>query len=111
VQSGLVRGDGGGVVGRVLLGLLPLWVLLIELTAFPRFMDPVGANPPAVLGLPLGIVLVGGAMAVMAIGVVALRRASSNRSALLAFVSLTLPSAVLVIAAPALVLMVLEMAV
>lgn len=97
-------------VRRVLLGLLPLWILVIRLVAFPGSMDPVTANPPAMAGLPLGVVLVGVALAVMAIGVVALRRASSNRSALLAFVGLTLPSAAVVVVAPALLLIVQNMA-
>jgi hypothetical protein len=96
-------------VQRVLLSLLPLWILLILLIAFPGFMDPVGANPPEMAGLPLGIALVGVALAVMVVGVVALRRASSNRSAMLAFVSLTLPSAAVVLVAPALILIVQNM--
>jgi hypothetical protein len=96
-------------VRRVLLSLLPLWILLILLIAFPGFMDPVGANPPEMAGLPLGIALVGVALAVMVVGVVALRRASSNRSAMLAFVSLTLPSAAVVLVAPALILIVQNM--
>jgi hypothetical protein len=96
-------------VQRVLLSLLPLWILLILFIAFPGFMDPVGANPPEMAGLPLGIALVGVALAVMVVGVVALRRASSNRSAMLAFVSLTLPSAAVVLVAPALILIVQNM--
>ncbi|HEV8697720.1 MAG TPA: hypothetical protein VGQ89_08510 [Candidatus Limnocylindrales bacterium] len=99
------------VVGRVLLGLLPLWILLIRLIAFPESMDPVTANPPAVAGLPAGVILVGVALAVMAIGIEVVRRASSNRSALLAFVGLTLPSAAVVVVAPALILIVQNMTV
>jgi hypothetical protein len=99
------------VAGRILLGLLPLWILLFELIAFPGSMDPVTANPPAVAGLPAGVVLVGAALAVMAVGIEILRRVSANRSALLAFVGLTLPSAVVVVLAPALVLIVQNMVV
>jgi hypothetical protein len=73
-------------------------------------MDPIFANPPATLGLPFGVVLVGVAMAVMATGILALHRASSNRSALLAFVGLTLRSAAVVFASPALVLQLLDWA-
>ena len=97
-------------VGRVLLGLLPLWILLILLIAFPGFMDPIVYIPPAIAGLPLGIVVVGAALVVMAIGVVALRRASSNRSAMLAFVGLTLPSAFVMALTPALTLIIANMA-
>jgi hypothetical protein len=89
-------------VRRVLIGLLPLWILLIRLIAVPGSMDPVRSNPSAVARLPAGILLVGAALAVMAIGVVALRRASSTRSALLAFLGLTVPAAAVMVLAPAL---------
>lgn len=97
-------------VGRVLLGMLPLWILLFGLVAIPGSMDPIFANPPDVAGLPAGVILVGVALAVMAIGVEILRRASSNRSALLAFVGLTLPSAAVVALSPALILIVQNLA-
>jgi len=97
-------------VGRVLLGLLPLWILLFELIAFPGSMDRFTANQPAVAGLPAGIVLVGAALAVMAIGVVALRRAASYRSVLLAFLGLAVPAAAVVVAGPALTLIIQIMA-
>ena len=93
-----------GTVGRILLGLLPLWILLVQAIVFPGSMDPVFANPPAMAGLPAGVVLVAAALALMAIGVEVLRRASSNGVALLAFLGLTLPSAALIAAAPVLIL-------
>jgi hypothetical protein len=96
--------------GRVVAGLLPLWILLFQLIAFPGWMDPVLANPPEVVGLPGGVLLVVAALAVMAIGIEVLRRTSSNRTALLAFLALTVPAAAVVIVAPALVLIVQNMA-
>lgn len=96
-------------VGRVVLGLLPLWILLFELIAFPTSMDSVTANPPAVVGLPAGVILVVAALAVMAIGIEVLRRASSSRVALLAFLGLTVPAAAVVVVAPALVVIVQNM--
>ena len=93
-------------VARVLLGLLPLWILLFERIAFPRSLDVLGSLPPAVAGLPAGVVLIFIALAVMAIGVVALRRASSTRSMLLPFLGLTVPAAAVVVVAPALVVLV-----
>jgi hypothetical protein len=98
------------VLGRVLLGLLPLWILLIRLIADPWSMFPVRSNPSAVAGLPAGILLIGAALAVMAIGVVALRRASSTRSELLAFLGMTVPAAALMVLAPALGLIIENMA-
>ncbi len=89
-------------IGRVLLGLLPLWILLIRLITDPWSMFPVRANPSAAVGFPAGILLVGAALAVMAIGVVVMRRASSTRSELLAFLGLTVPAAALLLLAPAL---------
>ena len=96
-------------VRRVLIGLLPLWILTVELIAFPQYLETIGENPPAVAGLPAGILLVGAAVAVMVIGVVALRRASSTRSTLLAFLGLTVPAAAVIVVAPALVRIVLNM--
>jgi hypothetical protein len=49
--------------------------------------------------------LVVAALAVMALGVVALRRVSSVRSTLLAFLGLTVPAAAVVVVTPALILM------
>jgi len=73
-------------------------------------MDPVTANPPEVAGLPGGVVLVAAALAVMVVGVEVLRRTSSNRVALLAFLGLTLPSAAVVLVAPVLIVSVQTMA-
>ena len=98
------------VVLRVLLGLLPLWILLFEAIAFPGSMDPVTANPPAVAGLPAGVLLVGAALVVMAIGVEVLRRTSSTTSMLLAFLGLTVPAAAVIVVAPALILSVQNLA-
>src|SRR6266508_1539144 len=99
-----------GAVGgpRVLLGLIPLWILLVLLIAAPESIEPLGANPPAIIGLPLGIVLVGTALAVMAVGVVVIRLTSSNVVALVAFVCLTLPAAVVVAMAPTLLLLLIK---
>jgi hypothetical protein len=78
---------------RVLVGLLPLWIFLILSIAVPGYMDPMFKNPPALAGMPAGIFLLGAALAVMAIGVVVLRRASSTTSTVLALALLTVPSA------------------
>jgi hypothetical protein len=99
-----------GTLVRVLVGLLPLWIILIQAIAFPGSMDPVTANPPEVVGFPAGVILVAGALAVMAIGIEALRRASSNRVALLAFLGLTVPAAAVVVVAPALIVIVQTLA-
>lgn len=93
-------------IGRVLLGLLPVWFLVILWVAFPGFMDPAFANPPAVAGLPAGVLVIASALAIMAIGVEVMRRTESDQTALLAFIGLTLPSAIVVFVTPALILIV-----
>ena len=90
---------------RILLGLLPLAILLVLLIAIPGAADAVTANPPSVAGQSLGIVSVGAALILTALGVLAMHRASTQQSALLAFVGLTLPSAVVMFVAPVLLLL------
>jgi hypothetical protein len=91
-------------VARRLLGLLPLWVLLVEIVVAPAMLQPLLDNQPGIIGLPAGLLLLAPTFAVMAMGVVLLRRASSIWSAVLAFVGLTLPSTVSNVMAPAIVL-------
>jgi hypothetical protein len=94
---------------RIPVGLIPLWILLVLLIGVPHLGEAIGANPPAVVGLPLGVVLVRAALALMVVGIQALRRASSERSALVAFIGLTLPSAIIVALAPLFVLLIQSM--
>jgi hypothetical protein len=94
---------------RILLGFLPLGVLLVVAIAAPGAWDAITANPPAIAALPLGMVLVGVGLSLMLLGVVALRAASSRPSMMLAFVGLTLPSIILMIVAPTLVLLIQTM--
>ncbi|HET9754959.1 MAG TPA: hypothetical protein VFP66_00530 [Candidatus Limnocylindrales bacterium] len=94
---------------RVLLDLLPLGVLLVLLIAVPGASDVITANPPDVAGMPLGIIPVGAALILMLAGLEILRRASSEHSALLAFIGLTLPSAIVMVVAAMLVVVVQNM--
>jgi hypothetical protein len=95
-----------GVGTRIVTGLLPVWLLLLMLIAAPGGVYRLGDNPPAIVGLPVGILLVGIALVVMAIGVAILLRTSSTRSLLVAFLCFTVPAAVVMVAAPVLILMV-----
>jgi hypothetical protein len=92
--------------GRILLGLVPLGILLILLIAVPGSADAITASPPALAGMPLGVVMVCAALIVMAVGIEAMRRAPSEQFAFLAFAGLTLPSAIVMIVAPLLVLLI-----
>lgn len=53
----------------VIVALIPLWLVIALNVAAPGYMDPVFSNPPAIVGLPAGIVLQALALAWMAIGV------------------------------------------
>jgi hypothetical protein len=78
------------------------------LIAVPGAADAITASPPAIAGMPMGI-LVSVALFLMGVGIEALRRASSERSALLAFAGLTFPSAIVTVVAPLLVLLIQRM--
>jgi hypothetical protein len=95
-----------GPAARIGLGLLPAWILLIQLLASPSTIEPLGANPPSIAGLPAGILLVVVALVLAAIGVLGLRRSSSTKSMVLWLSFFTLPSIALVLLAPAAILLV-----
>jgi len=91
------------------LALLPLWAgILLSLVA-PGFMDPLFANPPAIVGLPAGIVLIFVAGLLMAFGVLAMRWTSSVAGRTAAFLLLTVPSLLLVVASPAAILTIMNL--
>ncbi len=87
----------------LLVGLLPLWIYAYQLVAAPRAIDTLFSNPPALAGLPLGVLLDAIALLAMAAGIIALRRASSTAMTVAAVLCLTVPAAVVVAAAPVLV--------
>lgn len=95
---------------RVLLGLLPLWVLLIFAVTAPGFMDPLFSNPPSVAGLPAGIFIIAVAMTLMLAGVWLLRRPASDLATVLAFLLLTIPATVLILVGPATILIIVNLA-
>jgi len=70
----------------------------------PRFVSVLGDNPPALLGLPLGYVLMGIALAWSAIGLLLIVGADSRGVRLVAMAAFTLPALWLVIFAPAVVI-------
>jgi hypothetical protein len=92
---------------RVLLALLPLWVLLVRSIVAPGANEPVFANPPAWYGLPFGLTVVAIALALMIIGVVLMARRTSMRSAIYTFAFVTAPATALVVLAPAIILLII----
>ena len=89
---------------RYLLALAPLWYWLVVELARPGTMEPVGQNPPGVLGLAFGLVVVAVAAVLMVLGLAAVRSPTSVRRVLSALVLLTVPSLLLVALAPVIVL-------
>jgi hypothetical protein len=92
---------------RVLLALLPLWVLLVRSIVAPGANEPLFANPPAWYGLPFGLTVVAIALALMIIGVVLMARRTSMRSAIYTFAFVTAPATALVVLAPAIILLII----
>lgn len=107
----LVSSSGPTVGPRVALGLLPLWLWALMVVITPGFMDPVFSNPPAVLGLPAGLVMALIAIVWMMLGVAVLYRTSTMLGALVAFLVFTVPAVFVVLMAPAMILIVLNLAV
>ena len=89
---------------RVLLGLLPLWVLIIVTLVAPGFMDPLFANPPSVAGLPAGVFIIAVAMTLMLAGVLLLRWSESDLTTVVAFLFFMIPALALIFIGPALIL-------
>lgn len=84
--------------------LLPFWLSAILLVLAPKFFAGVLMNPPALLGLPLGVVLLAIAAALTVLGFLAMRGSTSPIVSALAFAFLTLPAVFLVIFTPAVVM-------
>ncbi|CAN5552821.1 type II secretion system F family protein [soil metagenome] len=59
--------------GYVVAGL-PIFLILILSVIAPKFMEPMFFNPPAILGLPVGVILLGAGGIMMGMGFVLIRR-------------------------------------
>lgn len=89
----------------VLVAGLPLVLLVVLSAAAPGFLDPAFANPPAVLGLPAGVVILIAALAWSAVGLlIAGRRPASTGALLISLVVFVGPATIAVVLTPALVL-------
>lgn len=90
---------------RIVLGLLPLWVLIFFALAAPGFMDPMFANPPAIAGLPAGVFVLVVAMVLTLAGVLFLRRTRSDLATVLVLLVFTVPAMALILFGPAAILL------
>ena len=89
--------------------LVPLWSFAFLRLVAPGFMEPLFLNPPAILGLPAGMVCTFVAGLLMALSVLAMRWARSPAGRTAAFLLLTIPSLIIVVFAPAVILIVLNL--
>ena len=92
----------------IFLALLPLWCVLL-LSFLGDNFDPVTRNPPEMLGLPLGVILMAGAPVLAALGFLAIRTSTSRARSVLAFTFLTVPATILAIGVPAIILIVINL--
>jgi hypothetical protein len=95
----------------VAVALIPLWATIALILLAPGFMDPLYANPPAILGLPAGIVLLSIALLWMAIGVGIVASARALWSQLAALWIFAVPATAAILLGPAVVLTIQNLAV
>jgi CHASE2 domain-containing sensor protein len=77
----------------------------------PGFMDPLFANPPAIAGLPAGVVFLFLALVWAVLGIVVARRARSTLGIAFTLVVFTLPALFAILVGPALILIVQNLAI
>jgi hypothetical protein len=94
---------------RLVLAFLPLWIFLVRSIVAPGVNEPLFANPPAMLGLPAGLVLLAFSFVLMAVGLVVMAKATSMRSTIFAFAFLTAPATALAALAPAIILLIISL--
>jgi hypothetical protein len=94
---------------RLVVGLLPLWVLIFFSFAAPGFMDPMYANPPSIAGLPAGVVLIAVALFLTIVGVEITRRVESEIALAFVWLLVTVPATALILFGPAAILVVLNL--
>jgi hypothetical protein len=94
---------------RLVVGLLPVWVLVLFSFAVPGYMDPMYANPPSIAGLPAGVVLIAAAIFLTIVGVEITRRVESDLAVAFVWLLVTIPATALILIGPAAILMVLNL--
>jgi hypothetical protein len=91
------------------IGLLPLWTLPVLAVLAPDYLHAAILNPPAMLGLPFGVVAIGGGILWAALGVVVMANTTSIGLRILALILFTIPSTVIVLFCPAFVLILINL--
>jgi hypothetical protein len=93
----------------VAIGLLPLGLLLFLPVLAPNFFGAVFLNPPAMLGLPFGVVAIGGGILWAALGVIVMTNTSSIGLRIVSLILFTIPSTVIVVFCPLFILILLNL--
>lgn len=88
---------------------LPFFVLVVLNVLAPEFMEPVYLNPPAILGLPAGIIVLLLASIWAALAFVVVRAAKSGVGVAVAILVFTIPAIVAMVRIPATILMLLNL--
>lgn len=94
----------------VVIASVPLILWAAVWVVFPDFMEPVFSVPPAVLGFPLGVVIITVAGGMALFGWLLSRHTRSVRFALGAVAFLTIPALLLIVMTPALILIIVNLA-
>jgi hypothetical protein len=85
---------------------LPFVLIVIALLVAPGFMEPIFANPPDILGLPAGVVLLFAVAIWACLAFVVIRAFRSGLGIALAVLVFTVPSIVAILYLPATILIV-----
>lgn len=89
---------------RVVMALIPIWLLLGVLALMPEFFAPVFDNPPGIAGMPAGTVLLLAMVLWALVGASVIRTRRSDLGVLLTLLLFAIPASIVVILGPALVL-------
>jgi hypothetical protein len=98
-----------GTLSRVV-AFLPLWTLIVLLVVSTHTFGGGIAKPPAIVGVPLGVVMEGLALLWMAIGAALIWTARSPLTEVLVHIFFTAPATLFVIFGPAVLLIMQNLA-
>ena len=109
-QTGWTAHRGGDfrVLGYLVTSA-PIILFVFLRVAAPDFFDPLFTNPPAIAGLPLGIVIMAGVLAWTLVGILIVNRTRSSTGIVVALLVFTLPAIFVMLLTPAVVLIVVNL--
>jgi hypothetical protein len=90
---------------------LPIILIVVLMVAAPGFIDPLFANPPAIAGLPAGVVFLFVSLVWAVLGILVARGARSITRVALAVAVFTMPACMAIILGPAVILIIQNLAI